>query len=124
MHVFPDAITGDSTCHLGAGSSKMLGNLLSGKNVVAFLHGHIHSGGKTTWNSIDVIGTGFSYMADKCSGTPTFMVINITDNHITAVDYNWNTNQWGAIYLNKAIAAEPTTAPALLFKNTVEVRSE
>jgi Icc-related predicted phosphoesterase len=113
MHVWPDTTTGDRTCHLGTSSQK-LAQVIDDTNVLAFLHGHGHAGGKTSWNGIDVLSTGFCYMRSGCpGGTPTFQVINITDDRMVALEYNWDANRWGSVLVNKAIVPEPATLTLL-----------
>jgi hypothetical protein len=122
MHIFPDSTTGDRTSHLGEASSQKLANIVSGKNVLAFLHGHFHDGSHTTWNGIDVLGTGFCYMASGCPGrVPTFQVIKITDNHMVAVEFNWDTNTWGQIFVNKSFDSAFPVAGDANSDNKVDV---
>jgi len=110
MHIFPDSTSGDRTCHLGATSSQKLANILNDKNVLAIMHGHGHYYGHMTWNGIDVLASGFCYMRSGCpSGSPTFQVVKITDNHMYALEYNWYSNTWQTTLVNKAIVPEPLT---------------
>lgn len=114
MHVFPDTTTGDRTCHLSTSSQK-LAEVIDGVNVLAFLHGHSHASGKMSWNGIDVLGCGFCYMRSGCpSGTPIFQVVNITDNRMVALEYDWDANQWGNVLIDKAIVPEPGTLMMLM----------
>ena len=114
MHIFPDSTTGDRTTHLGTSSQK-LAEVIEGVNVLAFLHGHTHTSGKQSWNGIDVLGCGFCYMRSGCAGgTPIFQVVNITDNRMVAAEYNWDTNQWGNVLIDKAIVSATVPEPGTL----------
>jgi Icc-related predicted phosphoesterase len=102
MHMFPDAATGDRSCHLDPENSKKLADIVKGKNIIAWLHGHFHSSGHQTWEGFDLISTGFCYSRKGCQGgSPMIMVIRIGNGRITAIDYNWETKQWDKVYLDK-----------------------
>jgi hypothetical protein len=78
------------------------------------MHGHGHYYGKTTWNGIDVLASGFCYMRSGCpNGSPTFQVVKITDNHMYAMEYDWNANKWAATLVNKTFVPEPMTLALL-----------
>lgn len=112
MHVVPDPAAGDRTSHLSPENSQKLAAILKGKNILALFHGHWHVGSKSAWNGIDLVSPGFSYAAAGCpKGDPTFLVVHITDQKITALEYNWKTNGWGRLYLNKPIS-NATTQPS------------
>jgi hypothetical protein len=111
MHVFPDATTGDRTSHLDEASAKELAEILKGKNIITWLRGHFHHGDHRLTNDTDIISTGFCYYRQGCKGgSPTFMVVHITDNHITAIDYDWDKNQWDKVYLDKQFTRQSATA--------------
>jgi hypothetical protein len=110
MHILPDPdlTSTDYLSHLDADSSQKLANIIADKNVLAFVHGHWHRTSKRTWGNLDVLGTGFNYTATGCpNGTPTFLVIRITDNHFYAVEYNWNNDDWSETLLDKTFEAVP-----------------
>jgi hypothetical protein len=110
MHVWPDTTTGDRSCHLDEESGGKLLNIIKGKNIIAWLHGHGHHSEHHIWNGIDMLSTGFCYYRPGCKdGTPTFMVFHITDNRLIAVDYNWDKKQWAEVYVDKAITRPTVT---------------
>ncbi len=110
MHVWPDTTTGDRSCHLDEESGGKLLNIIKGKNIIAWLHGHGHSSEHHIWNGIDLLSTGFCYYRNGCKGgTPTFMVFHITNNRLIAVDYDWDKKEWAKVHLDKAISRSIVT---------------
>ena len=77
-------------------TSDCLWNIISDKNVIAFLHGHHHIVKHTRWFEYDVLApAGFAYMRKACPpGKPLFGVIRITDNEMTALAYDWHKGQF------------------------------
>lgn len=97
MHVLPmfdSAI--DRTSRLDEQSAQALAEVIAGKNVLAFLHGHWHARSIKDWNGIPVIApAGFAYYRKGCpNGHPYLGVVRISDTEFTVYGYNWETRSF------------------------------
>ena len=89
---------------------QVLADVLRGYNVVLILHGHYHVSGHAQWNGIDVVVSGFSLWRLATPSwslnpkwTPTFLVVRITNDRLTVIDFNWEKNAWGQVWVDKKI---------------------
>jgi 3',5'-cyclic AMP phosphodiesterase CpdA len=110
MHNRPDSLGPGNMDSLDPASSKALADLIRGKNVILFLRGHTHRGSHNVWNGIDSVSSGFVFSRKACppwsanpDWTSTFLVVRITDTHLFVVEYNWEKNAWGRVYVNRTL---------------------
>ncbi len=108
MHNRPDSQGAGNMDSIDPASSKALADLIRGKNVILFLRGHYHWGTHNVWNGIDSVSSGFVFSRMACppwsanpKWTATFLVVRITNNHLFVVEYDWEKNTWGRIYVNR-----------------------
>jgi len=68
-----------------------LAAVISGKNILAFLHGHWHRRSVQEWWSIPVIApAGFAYSRPGCpKGDPYLGVVRITESALSVYGFNW-----------------------------------
>ncbi|HOW89692.1 MAG TPA: metallophosphoesterase [Elusimicrobiales bacterium] len=121
-HVQPDSeqTALDRTSKPGRASSQALYEAVKGRNVLAFLHGHLHRTGRLNWRGIDVVEpAGFAYPMPnyQASRDAVFGVVRIQDDRITVFSYDWNLDGFSSspVLLDKTfrVPAEARPAPAL-----------
>jgi len=97
MHILPYFDKAfDRTSRLDQQSSEALAKIISGRNILAFLHGHWHTQSVKEWNGIPVIApAGFAYYRKGCKNChPVLGVIQITDTAFTIYTYNWENRSY------------------------------
>jgi hypothetical protein len=106
MHIHPDSgVNG-----MKPESSTALAGLLKNKNAILFLSGDTHWGSRGVWNGIETATAGFAFSPDvdpawshNPKWTPTLLVVKIQKDRLLVIEYNWKTNTWGRVFVDKKI---------------------
>ncbi len=121
MHNRPDSTGNGSMDCIDSESSKALAEILRGKNVILFLRGHTHRGSHEIWNGIDSVSSGFAFSRNASppwssnpEWTSTLLVVRLVENHLTVLEYDWEKDTWGRVFVNRSIKhttanSQPTT---------------
>ncbi|MBE0536811.1 MAG: metallophosphoesterase [Phycisphaerae bacterium] len=87
-----------------------LWNIVADKNILAFLHGHVHVARSGRWYEFDTLApAGFAYMRRRCpQGEPVFAVVRITDDRMTVCGWDWEKERFfKALVFDKSFSPAP-----------------
>jgi hypothetical protein len=97
MHVLPCSDGNiDRTSRLDEESSEALYKVISGRNILAFFHGHWHNRSLRKWKEIDIIApAGFGYYREGCKKcAPIIGVVRIDKQSMKIYGFNWEKDKF------------------------------